>query len=129
MSQFIPVGKKVIEAGIKHGPRAKVAWDVAGRAGTEAVQRQRARSANRRLAFAKAGTVSKGSVLRQVSGDQIVWVVYAGEEPIASYPSVVEDLTELTRHANLDSRITPEQHERSRARERARRAARRLRRG
>lgn len=128
MSQFIPVGKKVVEAGIKHGPKAKVAWDVAGKAGAEAVQRRRARTMNRRMAFEKARTVSEGSVLRQLNGDQVVWVVYSRDEVITSYPLVVDDLDELTRHARLTARVTPEEYDRSRARERAKRAARGLRR-
>lgn len=128
MSQLIPVGKKVVEAGIKHGPKAKVAWDVAGKAGTEAVQRRRARATNRRMAFEKARTVSEGSVLRQLNGDQVVWVVYSADEPITTYPSVVDDLDELTRHAKLSTRVTPEEYDGSRARERAKRAARSLRR-
>lgn len=127
MSQVIPVGKKVVEAAVKHGPKAKVAWDVAGKAGTEAVRRRQARAMNRRMAFAKAQTVSEGSVLRQLNGDQVVWVVYSGDEPITSYPTVVDDLRELTRHAKLTARITPEDHDRSRALERAKRAVRRVR--
>lgn len=125
MSNFVPIGKKAVQLGIKHGPKAKVAWDVAGKTVTEQAQIQRARAANRRLAFEKARTLKAGSVLRQLHGDQIVWVVFTGEESVTTYPTVEVSLGEVLKGADLSRRQTPEEREEARPRNRARRAAQR----
>lgn len=123
MSNLIPVGKNAVKLAAKYGPQAKMAWDTAGQAATEQVKIRRARAANRRSAVEKARTVVDGTVLRQIHGDQVVWVVYAGDEPITAYPLPDVELDELTRRAKLSERMTPEQYDESRARARAKRAA------
>jgi hypothetical protein len=123
MSNLIPVGKKAVTLAAKYGPQAKVAWDTAGQAAAEQVKIRRARAANRRRAVEKARTVVDGTVLRQIHGDQVVWVVYAGDEPITAYPLPDIDLDELTKRARLSDRMTPEQYDESRTRARAKRAA------
>lgn len=123
MSNLIPVGRKAVTLAAKYGPQAKVAWDTAGQAAAEQVKIRRARASNRRSAVEKARTVVEGTVLRQIHGDQVVWVVYAGDEPITAYPLPDIELAELTRRAKLADRMTPEQYDESRARARARRAA------
>jgi len=127
MSNLIPVGRKAASLAVKYGPQAKLAWETAGKAAAEQVKIRRARAANRRRAFEKARTVTDGSVLRQLHGEQVVWVVYAADEPITAYPLPDVELHELTRHARLDDRTTPEEYDESRARARARRVAARLR--
>ena len=128
MSNLIPVGKKAVTLAAKYGPQAKVAWDTAGQAAAEQVKIRRARAANRRRAVEKARTVVDGTVLRQIHGDQVVWVVYAGDEPITAYPLVDVELDELTKRARLSERMTPEQYDETRARARAKRVARTVRR-
>lgn len=123
MSNLIPVGRKAVTLAAKYGPQAKVAWDTVGQAAAEQVKIRRARAANRRKAVEKARTVVAGSVLRQIHGDQVVWVVFAGDEPITAYPQVDIELDELTQRAKLAERMTPEQYDESRARARAKRAA------
>ena len=127
MSNLIPVAKNAGKLAAKYGPQAKVAWDTAGKAAAEQVKIRRARAANRRRAVEKARTVLDGSVLRQLHGDQVVWVVYSGDEPITAYPLPDIELEELTRRARLSQRMTPEQYDETRARARASRAARSLR--
>jgi hypothetical protein len=123
MSNLIPAGRMAV----KYGPQAKLAWETAGKAAAEQVKIRRARSANRRRAFEKARTLIDGTVLRQLHGDQVIWVVYAADEPVTAYPLPDVELDELTRHARLSDRRTPEQYDESRARARARRAVARLR--
>jgi hypothetical protein len=123
MSNLIPVGRKAVTLAAKYGPQAKIAWDTAGSAAAEQVKIRRARAANRRSAVEKARTVVDGTVLRQIHGDQVVWVVYAGDEPITAYPLVDIELDELTKRARLSERMTPEQYDETRARARARRVA------
>ena len=127
MSNLIPAGRKAASLAVKYGPQAKLAWETAGKAATEQVKSRRAGSANRRRAFEKARTVVEGTVLRQLHGDQEIWVVYAADEPVTAYPLPDVELAELTRHAKLDERMTPEQYDESRAWARAKRAAARLR--
>ena len=124
MSNFVPAGKKAVELAVKHGPKVKAAWEVGGKVATEQVRIQRARAANKKRAFEKARTLDDGTVLRQLQGEQVVWVVFAGEVPVASYPAVEEELLELVKHAKMSDRQTPEEYDESRARERAKRAAR-----
>lgn len=127
MSNLIPVGRKAATLAVKYGPQAKLAWETAGKAATEQVKMRRARAANRRRAFEKARTITDGTVLRQLHGDQVVWVVYAADEPVTAYPLPDIELDELTKHAKLSDRRTPEEYEESRARARAKRAARKVR--
>ena len=123
MTKIVPTGKKAVELAVKHGPKVKVAWDMAGKQATEQVKIQRARAANKKLAFDKARTLADGTVLRQLDGDQVIWVVFAGAEPVASYPSIEKDLADLVEHAKLSARQTPEDYDRSRAKARAKKAA------
>lgn len=123
MSNIVPKGKKAVELAVKHGPKVKVAWDMAGKQATEQVKIQRARAANKKRAFDKARTLADGTVLRQLDGEQVIWVVFTGAQPVASYPPVEKDLAELVEHAKLSGRVTPEDYDRSRAKARAKRAA------
>ena len=129
MSNLIPVGHKAASVAVKYGPQAKLAWETAGKAAAEQVKIRRARAANRRRAFEKARTITDGTVLRLLHGDQVIWVVYAADEPVTAYPLPDVELHELTRHARLDDRRTPEDFDDSRARARAKRAASKVRRG
>jgi len=123
VSNIVPAGKKAVELAVKHAPKVKVAWDVAGKTATEQVKIQRARAGNKKRAFEKARTVAAGTVLRQLQGEQVIWVVFAGDEAVTSYPAIEGDLAELVRHADLSQRRTPEDYDRTRARARARQAA------
>jgi hypothetical protein len=123
MGNMVPKGRKAVELAVKHGPKVKVAWDMAGKQATEQVKIQRARAANKKHAFDKARTLADGTVLRQLDGDQVIWVVFAGAEPVASYPPIEKDLADLVEHAKLSGRQTPEDYDRSRAKARAKKAA------
>lgn len=111
----------------KYGPHAVAAAKVAGPAAKEFAATQQQRLTNRRHAFDKAATVVDGSVLRVRHRDDPVWVVYAGDEPIETYPQVEGTLAELTRNVDLSARVTPAEREERRVRRRAGAAAQRAR--
>ena len=123
MSNLVPAGKKAAQLAVKHAPKAAAAWRVGGKPAIEQVKIQRARSVNKKLAFEKARTLTDGTVLRQLHGELVVWVVFAGETPVAVYPSVEEELLELVKHAKMSDRQTPEDYDASRAKQRAKRVA------
>lgn len=108
----------------KYGPHVVAAVKVAGPTAREALETQRKRLANQHAAYDKAGTLAQGSVLRQRDGNDVVWVVFTGDEPVAVYPEVTTPVAELVRSADLSKRVTPAEHEAAKVRTRAGRAAR-----
>ena len=104
------MGKVVVTGatqGVKYAPViAAVVREVRGPATDFAKSRVEA-ARQRRLAVAKAESVRDGTVLRLMHGEQTVWVVYSGDEPISAHPDLGVPLTELTRHANLERRRLP----------------------
>ena len=108
----------------KYGPHVVAAVKVAGPTAREAVEVQRKRLENRHFAFDKARTLTRGSVLRQRDGKDVVWVVFTGDEAIAVYPEVSTPIPDLVRRADLAKRVTPEEHDAAKVRKRAARVAR-----
>ena len=108
----------------KYGPHVAAAVKVAGPTVKETVETQRKRLENRHAAFDKARTLAEGSVLRQRDGNDVVWVVFTGDEPVAVYPEVATPVTELVKSADLSQRVTPEERDAAKVRKRAGRAAR-----
>ena len=84
-----------------------------------AAQRRQAR----RTAVQHAGTLKNGTVLRVFHAGQPVWVVFSGDEPRASYPTVDVPLPELLQDADLDKRQSPAELRRPRLGKRRGRAA------
>ena len=109
----------------KYGPHVVAAMKVAGPTVKESVEVQRRRVSNRHAAFDKAGTVTDGSVLRQRDGNEVVFVVFSGEQPVAVYPEVAAPIAELVGTADLSKRLTPEEFEAAKVSARAGRAVRR----
>jgi hypothetical protein len=107
----------------KYGPHAIAAARIGGPVAKQAVLTQQRRLQGRRHAFDKAGTVEDGSVLRVRDGQEVVWVVFAADDPVAVYPEVTTPVSDLVARADLSKRVSPEQHEAARARRRARQAA------
>ena len=107
----------------KYGPHAVAAARIGGPAAKDAVVTQQRRLQSRRHAFDKARTVMAGSVLRQRDRQDIVWVVYAGDHPVAVYPDVSTPIPDLVATADLSKRVTPEEYDAAKARRRAGRAA------
>ena len=124
MSWMRPTAGKAATYGAKYGPHAVVVWNVAGEHIQAAARAKAAEIAERRKAFAEADAVVDGSVLRVVDHGTVVFVVFTGEEPVASYPETTKPLDQLIAHADLGKRVTPEQRRERSAVNRARRAAR-----
>lgn len=90
---------------VKYGPQAKIAWDNGGKkAAISAARRARSLTA-RRKAIAHAGTVLDGSVLKVAPGGTTAYVVFSGEQPIATYPPQDLPPSALLAHADLSRRV------------------------
>ncbi len=112
--------------GAKYGPHAMLAWELAGTHVQAAARARLDELAARRRAFDHADGLRAGSVLRVVDHGLVVFVAYSGDEPVACYPQVAVPLDDLVRHADLDKRRTPQQHQERLLRSRARRAGARI---
>ncbi len=124
MSWVGPVVKSAAKYGVKYGPHARVAWETGGKQVQAAVRIRMDEAALRRRAFDQAGSTLEGSVLRVVDHGDAVYVVFAGDEPVGSYPEVAQPLDVLVAKRDLSKRVTPEQHREQQVRERLRRAGR-----
>lgn len=104
------VGKLVVtgvKQGVKYSPViATVIREVRGPA-TEFAKTRVEAARQRRLAVTKAASVRDGSVLQLLHGEQPVWVVYSGDEPISEHPDLGVPLAELVAHADLGRRRPP----------------------
>ena len=95
--------------GVKYAPHiAAVVREVRGPA-TDYAKATMEATRQKRLALTKARSVRDGSVLLVLHGEQPVWVVYSGDEPVSEHPDVGVPLAELVAHADLDRRRTPEE--------------------
>lgn len=121
-------GRTAARAGVKYGPHAVAVWKIAGHHVEVAARHKLDEVAARRTAFDHAGVTAHGSVLRLVERGQAVFVVFSGDEPVASDPSVERPLTQLTATADLSQRSTPDEHQERRLRARVRRAGTRVKR-
>ncbi|MGW0230493.1 hypothetical protein ACWDWO_19440 [Actinopolymorpha singaporensis] len=101
------LSRSVINYAVKYGPLAYEAVKHGREPAQRAVTNALARQGNRRQALKHAGTVVDGSVLRVFHRGEQVWVVFAGESPIAAYPGVDRPLPELLEHADLNRRVRP----------------------
>ena len=109
------VGKAAVVIGagaklaVKYGPQAKIAWDKGGKqAATAASQRAKSLTA-RRKAFAHAVTVVDGSVLKIAPDGSTAYVVFSGDDPIATYPHQETPFPVLLAHVDLGRRVPAEQ--------------------
>lgn len=104
--RVIGQGTKLV---VKYGPQAKIAWDNGGRkAAATATKRARSLTA-RRKALAHAATVVDGSVLKVAPSGATVYVVFTGDQPIATYPHQETPPEVLLAHADLGKRFRPEE--------------------
>jgi hypothetical protein len=101
------IAKGAINYAVKYGPLVYEAVKHGREPAQRAVQNALARQGNRRQALRHAGTVIDGSVLRVFHHGEQVWVVFAGENPIASYPPVDKPLPGVLEHADLNLRVRP----------------------
>ncbi len=100
---------RLVRLGAKYAPAAVEAARSAREPATQAAQRTVTQLQARRRALARATTVRDGSVLKTFDVDErVVWVVFSGEEPVATHPVTSTPTADLLRHVDLGKRIRPE---------------------
>ncbi len=93
---------------VLYGPQAKILWDKGGKQATAATL-QRAQTLNlRRKAMAHGVGLVDGSILKIAPAGTTMYVVFAGDQPIATYPSQQLPYAVLLEHADLSKRIPAE---------------------
>ena len=97
----------VVKLGVKYGPVAYEAIKHGKEPAKEFAQKQMARLTARKRALAHAEGLMDGSTLPVYEGDLQVWVVFNGDEPIASHPGVATPLAQLIQGYDLTKRIRP----------------------
>jgi len=97
----------VVKLGVKYGPVAYEAIKHGKEPAREFAQKQLSRLTSRRQALAHAEGLMDGSVMSVWEGDQQVWVVFNGDEPVASHPTVATPLAQLVQGYDLGKRIRP----------------------
>jgi hypothetical protein len=97
----------VIKLGVKYGPVAYAAIKHGKEPAKEFAGRQLARLNARKQALAHAAGLMDGSAMPVWKDDQQVWVVFNGDEPIASHPTVDTPLPLLIHGYDLTKRIRP----------------------
>lgn len=93
---------------VKYGPQAKIVWDKGGKQATQAAAKRAMTLNSRRKALAHAAGIKDGSILKIAPTGSTMYVVFAGDQPIASYPTQDVPFAVLLAHADLDKRIRPE---------------------
>jgi hypothetical protein len=97
-----------VKLGVKYGP---VLYGVA-RHGKEparaAAEKFLSKKGSRKKALAHAATLLDGSVLQVFHGGEPVYIVFSGEEMVASQPPLDVPLQTLVQRADLTKRIRPD---------------------
>lgn len=97
----------VVKLGVKYGPVAYEAIRHGQEPAREYAQKQLNKLTARRQAMTHAEGLTDGSAMPVYEGDQQVWVVFNGDEPVASHPSVSTPVQELVKGYDLTKRIRP----------------------
>jgi hypothetical protein len=107
---------KVVKLGVKYGPVAYEAIRHGKEPAKDYAQKQLNRLMARRQALAHAEGLTDGSAMAVWKDDQQVWIVFNGDDPIASHPTVDTPLTQLMAGYDLTKRIRPTTDQRRRSR-------------
>lgn len=97
----------VVKLGVKYGPVAYEAIKHGKEPAKEFAQKQMNKLTARKQALAHARGLTDGSTMPVWEGDIQVWVVFNGDEAIASHPTVTAPLAQLIRGYDLAKRIRP----------------------
>jgi len=97
----------VAKLGVKYGPVAYEAIKHSREPAKEFAQKQLSKLTARKQALAHAEGLMDGSTMPVWEGDRQVWVVFNGDEPVASHPAVTTPLARLILGYNLSKRIRP----------------------
>jgi hypothetical protein len=107
---------KVVKLGVKYGPVAYEAIRHGKEPAKDYAQKQLNKLMARRQALAHAEGLTDGSAMAVWKDDQQVWIVFNGDDPIASHPTVDTPLTQLMAGYDLTKRIRPTTDQRPRSR-------------
>jgi len=105
----------VVKLGVKYGPVAYEAIKHGKEPAKEFAQKQLGKLTARKQALAHAEGLTDGSTMPVWEGDQQVWVVFNGDEPIATHPNVATPLAQLIQGYDLGRRIRPTMDQRPKA--------------
>lgn len=101
----------IVKWGVKYGPHVIVLAQQAKEPAMAAAQKALDRQKARRRAFEHAETVRDGTVLKtfdpRAAHSEPVWVVFAGDEPVAVHPATATPLPELIANSDLNTRVRP----------------------
>jgi hypothetical protein len=97
----------VVKLGVKYGPVAYEAIKHGKEPAKEFAQKQLSKLTARKQALAHAEGLMDGSAMPVWEGDQQVWVVFNGDEPMATHPNTTTPLAQLIQGYDLTKRIRP----------------------
>lgn len=98
------VAQKSAKLVVLYGPQAKIMWDRGGKQVVTAASKQAKTMNLRRKAFAHAAGLIDGSVLKIAPTGTTMYVVFSGDEPLATYPAQQLPYAVLLEHADLSKR-------------------------
>lgn len=107
MSSKTKALSNVVKLGIKYGPVAYEAIKHGKEPAKEFAQRQLGKLNARKQALTHAEGLVDGSTMPVWKDDEQVWIVFNGDEPIASHPTVDMPLAQLIQGYDLTRRIRP----------------------
>jgi hypothetical protein len=105
----------VVKLGVKYGPVAYTAFKHGKEPAREFAQKQLNKLTARRQALAHAEGLMDGSTMPVWEGDQQLWVVFNGDDPIASHPAATSPLAQLLVGYDLSKRVRPTNDQRPKA--------------
>ena len=97
-----------VKQGVKYSPAIAAVVKEARGPVTDFAKGRVEASRQKRLALTKAESLKDGSVLALVHGEQPVWVVFSGDQPVAQHPDTGVPLSDLVEHVDLSKRRRPE---------------------
>jgi len=97
----------VAKLGVKYGPVAYQAIKHGKEPAREFARKQLSKLTARKQALAHAEGLTDGSAMPVWHGDTQVWVVFNGEQAIASHPTVTTPLAQLIQGYDLAKRTRP----------------------
>ena len=97
----------VVKLGVKYGPVAYEAIKHGREPAQEFAQKQLSKLTARKQALAHAEGLMDGSTMPVWDGDRQVWVVFNGDEAVASHPTTETPLAQLIEGYDLTKRARP----------------------
>lgn len=107
-SKVAKVAQKSAKLVVLYGPQAKIMWDRGGKQVVTSASKQAKTMNLRRKAFAHASGLIDGSVLKIAPAGTTMYVVFSGDQPLATYPEQQLPYAVLLEHADLGKRIPAE---------------------